>query len=358
MRGRLQFCAHHTVWRVFIAIVSIISLLAVNARCREELYNPAKTAYERADENNKNGTGSMSYTIAAIVVEGEAVKNTKVLLCDDKMIFRSMQVYEGECNGTVYLDKTGWVFVTKYDNYAYKNYVYAIREGMNIVYDFSTSFQGFANENGFPVLMTSGNKLYRFEASQNPPWQYMRQTGTVNVAIFASSKRDGSYMVEQISGGTYQYRLYDLNGNLIIARDVESGFFPIFYDRVDAQFWLGNSSKLCDNSNTYAYSDGTIFDYAIMDATSIFAIGTHSGSIKLLKYQSDGLGNSSFMPYRVSFNSSLGKAMLDIYDNDKLVIGLASTDQNENGLYIYSITTNEKRHLTPLPVYGISTIRR
>lgn len=336
---------HKKIQIVSLILCAIIGFLLSHSACRDDLYDAAKQAYDaRSGE-------ALAYSIAALV---EDSGYTKVLLSDGKNILQSIQAHTGAPNGQVYLDPRGWVFVTQ------GMMIHALGpEGRYVMYNgFAITPIGFAEENGSTVTMV--NKIiYRFEAEQNPPWQpmydYTADSRTF-ISLFRASDGSGSYVVYS-NTEPYQYEFYDLSLTSINYVTGSVSFNPLYYDYVDGNFWVGGNdgsyTLLKNSSSKISNYTEMINDYAIVDSSNIFAAGSYSGFISLLK----GGAGVDFSLYE-NFSSSSGTMHIKVFDPSTLVLGLNATSNSMDGLYTYSISEKKYTQLSTLPVYGISTLRK
>lgn len=359
VRARLKIM--HCVYAIFIMCILLV------AGCREELFDPAKNAFDsrNGQENGTNtppGGNSLPYNIVALVLEEGS---TKVLASDGNRIFGFWHLYDGDPTGKIYIDINGWIFVSRCvesNNYV----VYSLKDGTIYNQLFDQYIKSFATEGSRTILLLNNGDIFQFDPSKTPNWQKTRSINDINNKnVFSSSDRLSSYLVEfqEINnGGTYEYNyvFYDLiNSNIINTITVEGNLYPFFYDFRGMSFWIGNNYKLKGNDIAYSNTLYTFWDYAIIDANNVFAIGKHNSNynIQLLK----GVYNGTmyvFQYYNISFNVNYGIACLESANNDMLVIGLGNTNTDNDGLYTYTISTNELKKIYNGKVYDISAFIR
>lgn len=362
--------AHTHSKKMFFIYAFFLIFILLLAGCREELFDPAKTAFDNRNEQ-ENGTNqptdgnALPYNIAALVCEGDTVKSTKAIVSDGNRILGFWHLYEGDPTGKIYIDKSGWIFVSRCvesNNYE----VYSLKDSTIYNQQFDQYIKSFATEGNRTILLLNNGDVFQFDPNGTIKWQKTRSINNINNKnIFTSSDRSSSYEVEfQVidNGGTYEYKyvFYDLfKSNVISTINVEGNLYPIFYDFRGTSFWIGNNYKLMKgNQISYSNTLYTFNDYAIIDDNNVFAIGRSISDykIKLLKGVYDSM--YTFQYYNISFDVNYGIACIESATNDMLIIGLGNTNTVNDGLYTYKISTNELKKIYNGRVYDISAFIR
>lgn len=360
MRGKnykKKYFQYALILPIFICFSFMLFISGMG--CRDDLFEAASTANdERNDLHNNDGSGGdtgtgdtggggtitpPAYSIAALADTGGF---TNVLLSDGSTILQSIQVHSGATGGKVYLDPRGWVFVTK--DYT----VYAIRDEKKVEYVFADISLGFAEYNGSTVTMVK-KSIYRFDETKNPPWEIIFDYSASSqnfVSIFRASDGSGSYMVDDSASF---YHINDIDNKVQDIPGAPTGAF--FFDSYEGIFFAGSIAQISNSNDKSVAANGSFHSFAILNSTDIFAGGIYSTHLDLMRIDF----SQTYALVYYNFGSMDGNMLISAYDSSRLAIGVNSSTQGKNGLYLFDTANISIQHqLSTFPVYSVSTLRK